>query len=92
MNRWGTALSMLLVSCYTYVQLKDIECKTFCKSAQGYDSGVYTNESCWCANKISDDRIQEKKLLLPKKKGKSKYSTIIPYNIPDEEITKLPWE
>ena len=82
---------LVFAICYTMTDLKDIECKTWCK-LNGYDSGVYTKEQCWCANKINEERIKEKKIFLPKKKTKSKYSTIIPYNIPDEEITKLPWE
>lgn len=92
MRTFFVQMFTIVVTCYSLQNLKDIECKTYCKSSQGYDSGVYTNEQCWCANKISQERLDEKKLIVPSKRKPSKVSSIVPYNFPFDEITKLPWE
>jgi hypothetical protein len=83
---------LVAVTCFSFAQLKDVECKTYCKTAAGYDSGVYVAEKCWCADVISQDRLSEKKLSVPKKVSKARPSSpSIPY-APSEDITKLPWE
>lgn len=62
-------LSLVLAAgCYTYVQLKDMECKTFCKTSAGYVSGVFIRGQCWCADKVTAERIENKKIVLPKTK------------------------
>lgn len=81
---------LVFAMCYTLNDLKDIECKTWCKM-NSYDSGVFTKEQCWCADKVEQERISEKKLNLPKKNTK-KQSSFVPWNYPFQEITKLPWE
>jgi hypothetical protein len=65
----GYALASLFLAgvCYSYVQLKDVECKTYCKTAIGYLSGIFVNGQCWCADKISVEKMNEKKVLLPRK-------------------------
>ena len=85
---------LVAATCFTYSQLLDVQCKTYCKTAAGYDSGLYVESTkiCWCADIISQDRLSEKKLSIPKKVLKSRPSSpSIPY-APSEDITKLPWE
>lgn len=60
---------LIALGLYTFDDLKNVECKTYCKTSVGYDSGVYTNGACWCANKINEEKLADKKILLPNKKA-----------------------
>jgi len=70
--RKGYALASLLLAgvCYSYVQLKDVECKTYCKTAAGYLSGVFVDDQCWCADKIKVETLNEKRLVIPSRVNK----------------------
>jgi len=74
MKKVSAAATSIIVAlgCYTYVQLKDAECKVYCKTSAGYDSGIFVGDRCWCADKISDEKIQNKILVAPSKQIKGK--------------------
>jgi hypothetical protein len=99
-NRFLPLLFSAVITCYTYSQVRDAECKLYCR-LNTYDSGLYVevNNRCWCANVIPDDRLLEKRLSMPKKISEVKISSPpfqsqiqIPYKFPDNDVVKLPWE
>lgn len=89
-----SALVGLLALCFTLDQLKDAECKVFCRSAAGYDSGMWIvkQKRCWCGDLMDQERMSEKKISAPKKIAKVKKSVFnVPMSFPSEDF-KLPWE
>lgn len=78
--------------CFNFVQVQDAKCKVFCRSAAGYDSGLFveSTQSCWCANRITDERLNEKRLNLPSKGLRTGLSaTAVREPLPP---MRLPWE
>lgn len=60
-----------LVICYTLLQLQQAEflgaCRSYCINVERTDAGILVNEECYCKYKISKDRIESKKLSLPRR-------------------------
>lgn len=95
---------LFLILCFTEIDLKNVECRSYCRFHLGYDSGLYQEKEkvCFCLDKIGQERLEEKKLTLPKKLNKTFVSDNYEYNpadIPQSEPEikieipyKLPWE
>jgi len=89
------------VICYTFSQLKNVECKSYCRFYAGYDTGVYVENinKCFCQDEIDQERLTEKRLILPSKSIKRtedvEYNpSDIPQSLPEEPKIpfRLPWE
>lgn len=91
----------MLAICFTIVQLKNVECASFCRYYAGYDTGVYVEATnkCYCQDEVEAEQLQEKRLIMPSKVKQESYE----YNPADtpviepepQEVTvpyKLPWE
>lgn len=77
--------------CFSFAQIQDERCKVFCRSAAGYDSGIWveSTQKCWCADQITDERLHEKRVKLPGIRGKiESHAMIEPTIVP----RRLPWE
>jgi hypothetical protein len=87
------ALSLAVV-CYSLAQLRDAECKIYCRTSAGYDSGMWIvkQSACWCGDYMSQTRMSEKKIMAPKKLTKAKKSFFtVPMSVTSDDF-KLPWE
>lgn len=80
----------LMVVCFTLAQLQSSNCRLYCRMSN-YDSGVYQNKRCWCADKMAADVLKDKRLNIPAapKIEASYYETSFPEHRPD---IVLPWE
>lgn len=95
MKRW-----VLAVACLTLVDVKTIECRSYCRYAAGYDGGIFSNRrnKCVCMDEIDNERLEEKRLILPNKpKPRASLGLFVehlPENVPSEPQIpfKLPWE
>lgn len=92
---------LFVVTCFTLAQLKNVECRSFCRYYAGYDSGLYVEESnkCYCQDEVEAEQLQEKRLILPKKVKEENYEynpADTPVSEPEPEVVtipyKLPWE
>lgn len=92
---------ILIATCFTLVDLKNVECRSYCKFYAGYDTGVYVEKTnkCFCQDEVESERLNEKRLFVPSKIVKTDAYEYNPADIPKEEepqeVTipyKLPWE
>lgn len=93
---------LFAITCFTAMDIRTVECRSYCRYAAGYDDGIIIKESqCYCLDRIEEERLGEKKLILPKKMVKPTVEDTrfeykpeeIPDSIPDSVIPyRLPWE
>ena len=91
----------LLAICFTVAQMKSVQCASFCKFYAGYDTGVYVEalNKCFCQDEVDLERLEEKRLVLPKKTKEDDYEynpADVPGSDPEPQVItvpyKLPWE
>lgn len=86
------------ITCFTAMDIRTVECRSYCRYAAGYDDGIIIKESqCYCLDKIDMERLEEKRLILPKKRVEPKVEDsrfeYKPEQIPDSIVPyRLPWE
>jgi hypothetical protein len=84
----------LIALCFSLDQLRDAECKIYCRTSAGYDSGMWIvkQRRCWCGDLMDQERLSEKKIMAPKKITRVRKSVFnVPMSFPSENF-KLPWE
>lgn len=94
MRSVAQALVLLVAVCFSLDQIRDAECKTYCRTAAGYDSGMWIvkQRRCWCGDLMDQERLSDKKIMAPKKVNKvRKTSFMVPMSVPSEDF-RLPWE
>lgn len=88
------------IACFSLADLKNVECRAYCRFSAGYDSGVFSlkRKQCLCLDLIDDERLENKRIILPGKIGRSKSmgafsehrpestgETVVPYRLPWED-------
>lgn len=91
--------TLLIVACFSLIDLRNVECRSYCRFYAGYDSGVFSAklDKCLCLDQIDNERLSDKRLLLPSKIKRTKASEVFsehqPESVPDVKVPyKLPWE
>lgn len=91
---------LFAIACFSLADLKTVECRSYCRYAAGYDGGIFSvkRNKCLCIDQIDDERLEEKRLILPNKaKPRSSLGLFVEHK-PEQvmggvEIPyKLPWE
>ena len=89
---------LFALTCFTALDMRTVECRSYCRFAAGYDDGIVNAKSqCYCVDKIDEERTSEKRLILPKKRVQREQEDTRyeyrPEEIPDVVVPyRLPWE
>jgi hypothetical protein len=90
---------ILAIACFSLADLRNVECRSYCRFSAGYDSGIFSKrlEKCLCLDRIDNERLSEKRIILPGRIIKSKDSIGFVEHNPEmtEDVKvpyKLPWE